>query len=53
MNRTRAIAVAVTLAALAGYSVGAVEQYPGRAFTVTGVMVGITLFAVSGRGDGS
>jgi len=51
MNRTRVAAAALTLLALAGYAAGTVASYPGRAFTVTGVMVGITLLAVSGGGE--
>ncbi|SDM83591.1 hypothetical protein SAMN04487949_2750 [Halogranum gelatinilyticum] len=29
-----------------GYLVGAVAPYPGRAFSLSGVMVGITLLAI-------
>jgi hypothetical protein len=50
MNRTRLAAVGLTLASLAGYAVGVGARYPGRAFSVTGVMVGLTLVAVSGAG---
>lgn len=32
---------------LAGYTVGVFVPYPGRAFTATAVMVGVTLLAVS------
>lgn len=36
-----------------GYAVGVVAAYPGRAFAVTGVMVGIALLAIgSGRAAG-
>jgi hypothetical protein len=54
MDRTRAVGVVVTLASLAGYAAGAVAPYPGRAVTLAGVMVGVTLAAVGGgsRRDG-
>ena len=32
-----------------GYAVGVVAAYPGRAFSVAGVMVGIALLAVGGE----
>jgi hypothetical protein len=61
MNRTLASGVALTALGTAGYvlgvagedAVGLVDPYPGRAFSVTGVMVGITLLSVglSYRGD--
>ncbi|MEF8791145.1 MAG: hypothetical protein V5A61_13560 [Haloarculaceae archaeon] len=31
-----------------GYAAGVVAAYPGRAFAVTGVMVGLALLAVGG-----
>ncbi|WP_199174895.1 hypothetical protein [Halegenticoccus soli] len=46
MARTLAAGVGLTAASLAGYAVGVVAAYPGRAFSVTGAMVGITLIAV-------
>ncbi|MFB6121041.1 MAG: hypothetical protein ABEJ68_08010 [Halobacteriaceae archaeon] len=51
MNRTRVAGAALTVASLAGYALGVVQQYPGRSFSVTGVMVGITLVAVSARAE--
>jgi hypothetical protein len=50
MNRTTAAGAALTVAGVAGYVVGVLAPYPGRAFSITGVMVGITLFAVGSRG---
>lgn len=50
MNTALAAGLALTLAGLVGYLVGIVAPYPGRAFSVTGVMVGITLLAI-GRSD--
>ena len=52
MNIALAVGVALATAGLTGYLVGLVVAYPGRAFSVTGVMVGITLIAIgSGGGD--
>lgn len=54
MNRTFVAGVVLTLASLAGYVAGVVAPYPGRAFTLSGLMVGITLLAVSaGDGEGA
>ncbi len=53
MDRALLAGIAVTGLGLAGYAVGVAEPYPGRAFSVTGVMVGLTLVAVgAGRGAG-
>jgi len=49
MDRLRFLGVALVVAGLLGYVVGVVQAYPGRALSVTGVMVGITLVAVGGR----
>jgi hypothetical protein len=48
MDRVAAVGVALTLLGLAGYAAGIATPYPGRAFAVTGVMVGLTLVAVGG-----
>lgn len=48
MDRVRAVGVALTVAAVTGYTVGVVAPYPGRAFSLSGVMVGLTLWAVGG-----
>lgn len=42
-----------TILALIGYGVGVVAPYPGRAFTLTGVMVGIALLVVGIAREGS
>ena len=51
MNRTFALGAALTGGGVLGYAVGIATPYPGRAFTVTAVMVGVTLLAI-GRTDG-
>lgn len=46
---------AITVVGVAGYAVGTAVAYPGRAFSLTAVMVGLTLVAVgsaNGRGGG-
>jgi len=49
MDRVRAVGIALVVAAVAGYLVGIRHAYPGRALSVTGVMVGLTLVAVGGE----
>lgn len=51
MNRTLAFGAGLTAAGALGYAAGVVRPYPGRAFAVTAVMVGVTLLAV-GRAGG-
>ena len=52
MNSAMAVGLALTLAGVVGYVVGLAAPYPGRAFSVTGVMVGVTLLAVGAdRGE--
>lgn len=48
MNRVRTAGVVTTVLGVVGYGVGTLVAYPGRAFSVTAVMVGITLWAVGG-----
>lgn len=48
MKRLRAVGALVTALGLAGYLVGASVAYTGRAFSVTAVMVGLTLLAIGG-----
>jgi hypothetical protein len=43
----------LTLAGLAGYAVGTTTPYPGRAFSVTSVMIGVTLVAISKPTEGA
>lgn len=49
MNRPLALGVTLTLLAVAGYVVGVETAYPGRGFSLTAVMVGITLAIISRR----
>jgi hypothetical protein len=46
MNRVLAAGVVLTAAGIAGYAAGVMAAYPGRAFSVTAIMVGITLVAI-------
>jgi hypothetical protein len=50
MDRVRTVGAATTFLALVGYVVGVYAPYPGRGLTVTGLMVGLTLWAVGERG---
>jgi len=47
MQRTLAAGLACCALGLLGYVVGVYYAYPGRAFSVTAVMLGVTLLAVS------
>ncbi|AHG02689.1 hypothetical protein HALDL1_02920 [Halobacterium sp. DL1] len=49
MDRLRALGLAVTAVGVAGYAVGTATPYPGRAFSVTAVIVGITLASIGGN----
>lgn len=51
MDRTIGAGLALTGLGALGYLVGVAAAYPGRAFSVTGVMVGITLLAIGGGDD--
>ncbi|WP_132059852.1 hypothetical protein [Halorussus amylolyticus] len=51
MNIALLAGLALTVAGLAGYLVGITAPYPGRAFSVSGVMVGITLLAIGTAGQ--
>lgn len=46
MNWTLLIGFISTVAGVLGYTLGIVAPYPGRAFTIIGVMVGITLLSI-------
>lgn len=50
MNRLVAIGLALVVVGLLGYALGTMIPYAGRAFSVTAVMVGVTLVAVRGVG---
>ncbi len=57
MDRTFAAGLALTVGGTIGYAVGVAGDlglapaYPGRAFSVTGVMVGLTLLAIGMGGE--
>lgn len=51
MNRTLVAGFLLTGVGVVGYAVGVVVAYGGRAFSVTAVMLGISLMAV-GRSGG-
>ena len=46
MNRELLAGLVLTGLGLTGYAVGVVTPYTGRAFSVTGIMVGVTLLAI-------
>lgn len=46
MDSVRITGSVLTVLSLLAYAIGALQPYPGRAFSVTGVMVGVTLAAV-------
>lgn len=50
MNAEFAAGAVLTLLGVVGYVVGVVAPYPGRAFSVSGVMVGLTLLAIGSGG---
>ncbi|MFB6069185.1 MAG: hypothetical protein ABEJ90_04580 [Halobacterium sp.] len=50
MDRTRTAGVALTAVGVAGYVAGVATPYPGRAFSVTAVVVGVTLASVGTNG---
>jgi hypothetical protein len=50
MNTVLALGLGLTVAGLAGYAAGVAVPYPGRAFSVTALLAGMTLLAV-GRSD--
>ena len=49
MNRLVAAGVLLTLGGVGAYLVGIFLAYPGRAFSITALMVGISLLALGGR----
>jgi hypothetical protein len=50
MDRTRTAGVALVALGAAGYAAGVVTSYPGRALSVTAVIVGVTLASVGSPG---
>ncbi|WP_115865547.1 hypothetical protein [Halorussus litoreus] len=53
MNTASVAGSAFTLAGIAGYAIGVVTPYPGRAFSVTALMIGVTLLAIGAGSDSS
>jgi len=54
MDRTFMVGAGLTVAGVCGYVGGVVVAYPGRAFSLTAIMVGITLAAIGDhRGAGA
>jgi len=51
MDRIFATGLVITGLGVAGYTLGIVTAYPGRAFSVTAVLVGIATLAI-GYGNG-
>jgi hypothetical protein len=48
MDRVVAAGAILTIAGLVGYLIGVLAPYPGRGFSLSGIMVGLTLLAVGG-----
>jgi hypothetical protein len=46
MNILTGLGLGLTVGGVAGYLAGVTVAYPGRAFSLTAVMVGVTLLAV-------
>lgn len=46
MHTALAVGAGLTLLGLVAYGVGLVTAYPGRAFSLTALMTGITLLAI-------
>ncbi|MEZ3114919.1 hypothetical protein RYH80_03175 [Halobaculum sp. MBLA0147] len=46
MDRSTLLGAALTAVGLVGYAVGVAVAYPGRAFSVTAVTVGLALLVV-------
>jgi hypothetical protein len=46
MDRTFTVGAALTVAGVCGYVVGVRLAYPGRSFSLTAIMIGITLAAI-------
>jgi hypothetical protein len=54
MDRTFIVGAVLSVAGVCGYVGGVLVAYPGRAFSLTAIMVGITLAAIGdGRGTGA
>ncbi|WP_232700371.1 hypothetical protein [Halobacterium wangiae] len=51
MDRLRAFGLGLTGVGVAGYLLGIATPYPGRAFSVTAVIVGVTLASIGGNSE--
>lgn len=51
MNRTFGLGAGLTLGGLVGYAVGVAIPYPGRAISVSAVLIGITIAVVGFDGS--
>jgi hypothetical protein len=49
MTRGTVLGTALTFGGLVGYVTGVFVDYPGRAFSLTAVMVGVVLVAIARR----
>ena len=49
MPSTRRIGIGLTALSVLGYAIGVTAPHPGRAASIVGVMIGVTLYAI---GDG-
>lgn len=47
MNSYRLLGIVLAVAGGVGYAVGVTVRYPGRAFSITVIMLGIALAAIS------
>jgi len=52
MNTLSVLGLGLAVGGAVGYLAGTAVAYPGRAFSLTAVMAGVTLLAV-GRSDGT
>ena len=48
--KARGAGIGLFAVGLAGYAVGVSMPYPGRAFSLTAIMVGIAVAAIAGTG---
>ena len=54
MDRTFTVGAGLTVVGVCGYAGGVFVAYPGRAFSLTAIMIGITLASIGeGRGAGA
>ncbi|WP_201740282.1 hypothetical protein [Salinigranum halophilum] len=48
MNNLQTVGTVLTAAGVVGYLLGVFAPYPGRGFSVAGVMVGLTFLSIGG-----